>query len=81
MEQTAATVRFRAWADSAETKVNTHPIAYIGADSKGLDLLLYAPGPKNQDGHGTYPFVGIYEGIGLPQHPRKSKRSSTIRRI
>ena len=51
-------------ADSAETKVNTHPIAYIGADSKGLDLLLYAPGPKNHDGHGTYPFVGIYEGIG-----------------
>ncbi len=59
-----AIVRYRAWADSGETKVNTHPIAYIGANSKGLDLFLYSPGPHNQDGHGTYPFVGIYSGIG-----------------
>ncbi len=60
----AATVRFRAWADAGETKVNTHPIAYIGANSKGLDLFLYSPGARNQNGHGTYPFSGIYENIG-----------------
>jgi len=62
--EVAAVVRYRAWADSAETVVNTHPIAYIGANSKGLDLFLYSPGAHNQDGHGTYPFAGIYEKIG-----------------
>lgn len=60
----AAVVRFRAWADTGETRINTHPIGYIGANSKGLDLFLYSPGAHNQDGHGTYPFAGIYEGIG-----------------
>lgn len=63
-EAMAAIVRFRAWADSAETIVNTHPIAYIGANSKGLDLFLYSPGAHNQNGHGTYPFAGIWEEIG-----------------
>ena len=63
-DQVAAIVRYRAWADTAETVVNTHPIAYIGANSKGLDLFLYSPGAHNQDGHGTYPFAGIYENIG-----------------
>ncbi|MEZ4412042.1 MAG: hypothetical protein R2910_03545 [Gemmatimonadales bacterium] len=64
MAEVAAIVRYRAWADTAETVVNTHPIAYIGANSKGLDLFLYSPGAHNQDGHGTYPFAGIYQGIG-----------------
>jgi len=64
MDEVAAVVRFRAWADSGETRVNTHPIGYIGANSKGLDLFLYAPGARNQNGHGTYPFSGIYENIG-----------------
>jgi hypothetical protein len=63
-DKVAAVVRFRAWADAAETRVNTHPIAYIGANSKGLDLFLYSPGAHNQDGHGTYPFAGIWENIG-----------------
>jgi hypothetical protein len=58
------TIRGRAWADRGETIVNTHPIVYIGADSKGLELLLYAPGGRNRDSHGSYPFPGLFEGVG-----------------
>ncbi len=74
-DQVAAIVRYRAWADSAETQVNTHPIAYIGANSKGLDLFLYSPGAHNQDGHGTYPFAGIYEKIGPADAAEEVKKS------
>ncbi|RMF56450.1 MAG: hypothetical protein D6743_20250, partial [Calditrichaeota bacterium] len=45
-------------------QINTHPIAYIGADNKGTDQLLTMPGGKNRDSHGTYPFPGIFKGIG-----------------
>jgi len=64
MKELAAIIRFRAWADPGETRVNTHPIGYIGADSKGLDLFLYSPGARNQNGHGTYPLAGLFENIG-----------------
>jgi len=73
--QMAAEIRFRAWADTGETKVNTHPIGYIGANSKGLDLFLYSPGEHNQDGHGTYPFSGLYEGIGPAEAAEEVKKS------
>jgi len=75
MAEVAAIVRYRAWADTAETVVNTHPIAYIGANSKGLDLFLYSPGAHNQDGHGTYPFAGIYEGIGPADAAEEVKKA------
>ena len=58
------TIRDYAWWDEEETVVNTHPICYIGADNKGLDQLLSAPGGKNRDSHGTYPFPGLYKNIG-----------------
>ena len=32
--------------------------------NKGLDQLLTAPGGKNRDSHGTYPFPGLYKDIG-----------------
>lgn len=57
-------VRERAYADEDETRVNTHPVAYIGADNKGLDQLLAAPGGKNRDSHGTFPFPGLYKDVG-----------------
>lgn len=57
-------VRYLAYFDDAESIVNTHPIAYIGADNKGLDQLLSAPGGTNRDSHGTYPFPGMYKDIG-----------------
>ena len=68
-------IRNRAWADEAETRVNTHPIAWIGADNKGLDQLLSAPGGTNRDSHGTYLMPGLYKDIGpagatenVPEH-------------
>jgi hypothetical protein len=57
-------IRDNAWWDEEETIVNTHPICYVGADNKGLDQLLSAPGGKNRDSHGTYPFPGLYKDIG-----------------
>jgi hypothetical protein len=53
-----------AYQDDKETIINTHPIAYIGGDSKGLDLLLVTPGGKNQNSHGTFPFPGLYKDVG-----------------
>ena len=57
-------IRSYAYRDEEQTIVNTHPIAYIGADNKGLDQLLSPPGGTNQDSHGTFPFPGLYKNIG-----------------
>ena len=57
-------IRSRAWADDAETRVNTRPIAWIGGDNKGLDQLLSGPGGTNRDSHGTYLMPGLYKDIG-----------------
>ncbi len=57
-------IRERAWQDDAETRINTHPIAWIGADNKGLDQLLSAPGGTNRDSHGTFLMPGLYKDIG-----------------
>ena len=57
-------IRHLAYVDDEESIVNTHPLGYIGADNKGWDQALAAPGGKNRDSHGTYPFPGRYIGIG-----------------
>jgi hypothetical protein len=57
-------IRRNAYRDSSGTSVNTHPIAYIGADNKGLDQLISPPGGRNQDSHGTFPFPGLYKTVG-----------------
>jgi len=57
-------IRQLAYQDKEETQINTHPIAYIGGDSKGLDLLMVSPGGRNRDSHGTYPLPGIYKKVG-----------------
>jgi len=57
-------IRRAAYTGADETRVNTHPIAYIGADNKGLDQLIAPPGGRNQDSHATYPFPGLYKDIG-----------------
>jgi hypothetical protein len=68
-------IRDRAWTDETETRVNTRPIAWIGADNKGLDQLLSPPGGTNRDSHGTYLMPGLYKDIGpagatenVPEH-------------
>jgi hypothetical protein len=57
-------IRYMAYADDAETIINTHPLGYIGADNKGLNQALEPPGGSNQEPHGTYPFPGRYNNIG-----------------
>lgn len=57
-------IREMAYVDEAETQINTHPVGYIGADNKGLDQVMVAPGGNNRDSHGTYPFSGRYHDIG-----------------
>ncbi|WP_408889302.1 hypothetical protein ACJ2CR_35615 [Myxococcus faecalis] len=59
-----ARVRSYVWADEAETRINTHPIGYIGADSKGLEQLLASPGPHARESHATYPLPGVFKGVG-----------------
>lgn len=57
-------IRHMAYVDEEETRVNTHPFGYIGADNKGFDQALSPPGGKNRDSHGTFPFPGRYHNIG-----------------
>ena len=57
-------IRNRAWTDASETRINTHPVGWIGADNKGLDQLLSSPGGTNRDSHGTYLMPGLYKDIG-----------------
>ncbi len=59
-----AQIRNRAYTDRAETRVNTHPLVYIGGDNKGLDQILALPGGSNRDSHASYPLPGLYKDIG-----------------
>jgi hypothetical protein len=63
-DETWRKIRYMAYADDAETVINTHPLGYIGADNKGLNQALEPPGGSNQEPHGTYPFPGRYNNIG-----------------
>jgi hypothetical protein len=67
-------IRSRVWADRAETVINTHPIVFVGGDSKGLDLLFYGPGARNQNSHGSYPFTGLFKGIGPGSNEEITRR-------
>lgn len=57
-------IRNMAYVDDEETRINTHPIGYIGADNKGLNQALSRPGGTNRNPHGTYPFPGRYRDVG-----------------
>jgi hypothetical protein len=56
-------MRARAYQDRGERELNTHPVAFIGGDSKGLDLLLGLPGARSRDSHATYPLHGTYTEV------------------
>lgn len=64
VEKLWAEIRRLAYRSADEGIVNTHPVAFIGADNKGLDQLLSPPGGNNQDSHGTFPFPGLYKTVG-----------------
>jgi hypothetical protein len=57
-------LRWMAFQDEAETRVNTHPVAYIGADNKGTDQIFQPPGGTNRDSHGTFPAPAMYKDVG-----------------
>lgn len=57
-------IRLRAYQDDEEARINTHPVAYIGADNKGTDQLFALPGGTNRDSHGTFPFPALYKDVG-----------------
>lgn len=57
-------IRYRAYMDDPETRINTHPFIYIGGDNKGLDQIMQMPGGTNRDSHGSYPFTGMFKNIG-----------------
>lgn len=70
-----AAIRRLAYQGPDEAAINPHPVAYIGADNKGIDQLLSPPGGTNQDSHGTFPFPGLYKTVGpagsaeqIPKH-------------
>ena len=64
IERLWQTIRHYAYRDEEESELNTHPIAYIGADNKGLDQLISRPGGRNQDSHGTFPMPGLFKTVG-----------------
>ncbi len=57
-------IRERAWEDEAETRINTHPVVWIGGDAIGIQSVLEKPGLRDRDGHASYPFRGYYKQIG-----------------
>ena len=59
-----AYIRQMAYQDDAETRVNTHPVAYIGADNKGTDQIFQPPGGTNRASHGTFPGPAMYKDVG-----------------
>lgn len=57
-------IRRQAYLDDDETRLNLHPLVYIGGDGRGLGLLLKQPGALGLSSHGSYPFPGLYKGVG-----------------
>jgi hypothetical protein len=57
-------IRERAYEDTAQTKINTRPVVWIGGDAIGVQSVLEMPGLRDQDGHASYPFRGYYKKIG-----------------
>jgi hypothetical protein len=57
-------IRKQAYLDDEETKLNTHPVIFIGGDNRGLQQLIAAPTRLGRASHGSYPFVALYKDVG-----------------
>ena len=57
-------IRRQAYLDEAETKLNLHPIVFIGGDNRGLQQLIATPSRLGRSSHGSYPFPGLYKDVG-----------------
>jgi hypothetical protein len=60
-------IRRQAYLDDAETKLNQHPIVFIGGDNRGLQQLISASMRLGRASHGSYPFPGLYKDVGPGQ--------------
>ena len=60
-------IRRQAYLDDAETRLNMHPVVFIGGDNRGLQQLISASTRLGRASHGSYPFPGLYKDVG-PQH-------------
>lgn len=60
----AATVRRNAYVDRAESGLNLHPFVFIGGNDRGFGQILHAPTRLGRSSHASYPFPGLYKGIG-----------------
>jgi len=60
-------IRRQAYLDDAETKLNQHPIVFIGGDNRGLQQLISSSTRLGRASHGSYPFPGLYKDVG-PGH-------------
>jgi hypothetical protein len=57
-------IRRQAYLDDTETKLNLHPIVFIGGDNRGLQQLVTAPSRLGRASHGSFPFPGLYKDVG-----------------
>ena len=60
-------IRRQAYLDEAETRLNLHPIVFIGGDNRGLQQLIAMPSRLGRSSHASYPFPGLYKDVG-PQN-------------
>ena len=57
-------IRRQAYLDDAETRLNLHPVVFIGGDNRGLQQLIAMPSRLGRASHGSYPFPGLYKDVG-----------------
>jgi hypothetical protein len=57
-------IRRQAYMDEAETRLNLHPIIFMGGDNRGLQQLIAKPTRFQRASNGSYPFVGLYKDVG-----------------
>ena len=60
-------IRRQAYLDEGDTKLNLHPIVFLGGDNRGLQQLIATPSRLGRSSHGSYPFPGLYKDVG-PQN-------------
>src|SRR2546421_240230 len=60
-------LRRQVYLDEAETKLNLHPIVFIGGGNPRVEEHIGAPSRLGRASHGSYPFPGLYKDVG-PQN-------------
>ena len=50
--------------ENSGRKLESHPIVYIGGVSVSPIQIGWLPGPANENSHGSFPFPGVWRGVG-----------------